>query len=57
MMMGSRLPLEVRSILIEYLQANVDRFSISPYEMPDINPTVAYHKLNVEHGAYYISQQ
>lgn len=36
---------------------NADLFDISMHEMPDINHTVAYHKLNVNPNAIYVYQQ
>lgn len=38
------LSLEVRSMLIECLQVNIDLFVISLHEMPHIDPKVASHR-------------
>lgn len=38
--------------MIEYLKDNSDLFAITPHDMPDIDPSVTFHLLNVEAGAY-----
>lgn len=44
-------PSEVKYALVKCLQENVDFSVISPYKMSDIDPTVAYHQLNVNLNA------
>lgn len=46
---------EIRSRLIECLQANVDLFTISLHEIPGIDSQVACHQLNMDTGARYVS--
>lgn len=45
---GLGLPFEAKSTLIECLTKNADLFSISLHEMPDNDPMVACHHLNVD---------
>lgn len=40
-------PFEVKPILIEFLQENLYLFAITSLGMPDIDPTVACHQLNM----------
>lgn len=54
---GFKIPLEVRHTLIECLQANTYLFAISPHEMPNIDPYMVCHQLNVHTSAYYVSQR
>lgn len=47
---------EVRSMLIEFLQANSDLFVFSQREMPGSDPQVACHKLNLDANVWYMTQ-
>lgn len=48
---GSELPSEVKKTLIKWLMANADFFSISPYEIPDIDPIIVCLLWNVDPNA------
>lgn len=54
--MGFGLSPTIRSMLIECLMVNTYLFVISPYEMPDIDPSVACHQLNVDVSVCYVSR-
>lgn len=54
---GVDLPLEVRAALIEFLQDNADLFAITPYEIPDIDPSIMCYLLNMDAKALYVSQR
>ncbi|KAI5396175.1 hypothetical protein KIW84_062394 [Lathyrus oleraceus] len=53
----SKLPIKLKSMLNKCLLANTNIFAISPLEMPNIDPIVAFHQLNVNPSAWYVSQQ
>lgn len=38
------------------LLSETNNFSISLHDMPDIDPTVAFHPLNIDPNAHYVSQ-
>lgn len=40
---GVGLPLEVKVVLTEFLRNNADLFTVTPHEIPYINPSVACH--------------
>lgn len=52
---GFRLPLEVRSTLIECLHINAYLFVISSHEMLNNDPNVACHWLNMDYNARHVS--
>lgn len=54
---GSKLPISVMRGLIEYLRANTDLFVISLDEIPDIDPNVACHHLNIDPSIRYVDQR
>lgn len=52
---GVNLPSQVEEDLIECLRANADLFACSLGEMFGIDPSFAYHKLNVNPNAKSVS--
>lgn len=54
---GYGLFVGVWSTLIESLQGNANLFSISPHEIPGVDPCVAWCQLNKDPIAYYTSKR
>lgn len=54
---GVELHLEVKAALIECLQDDTYLFDITPHYMPNIDPSVACHQLNVASDARYVSHR
>lgn len=53
---GVNLPFVMKRRLIEFLKANVDLIAVSPNEILNIDPSVAFHQLNIDHFTYYVAQ-
>ncbi|GAU42758.1 hypothetical protein TSUD_77950 [Trifolium subterraneum] len=49
----ANIPAVVEESLIECLKSNVDLVACSPEKMPDIDPSVACHRLNVNPDIKY----
>ena len=47
-LLGSLLPKPEKTELLDLLLKNKEVFAWTPYEMPDIDPAVMCHKLNVD---------
>ncbi|KAI5390822.1 hypothetical protein KIW84_075924 [Lathyrus oleraceus] len=55
--LSTKIKTKVKEGLVRCLRANVDLFTISPHEMPTIDPSVACNQLNIDLGAWYVSQR
>ena len=53
---SARFPLEVRIAMVKWLQDSFNLFSISPHELPNIDPTLVGYQLNAEDIGHYVSQ-
>ena len=56
-LLGSGLAEEEDKELGAFLRENIEVFAWTPYEMPDIDPEVTCHKLNVDMSAKLVIQR
>lgn len=53
----ANFPFVVKRWLTKFLQAYVDLFAISPYEIPDRDPDVACYQCNIDPLSWYVAQR